>query len=180
MSGTITVPPLESGVVRIFAVDLDDAAARAFADDTEAQAAALGVEDVDGRYVDVFPISRIEGIGLAAYLREGHGLPDAALDDAAPGLEALDGWVAVIGSRAFGEGGVDLAPAAPLRLVATLRDSPEPVSFDPLPSAGAQGTLGGPVAPPAPPVRGGRAGRLVAMGILLLIVVAFLVLGGGE
>ena len=180
MSAGLTVPPYETGTVRVFALALDGADAQAFADDPAAIARALGTETVDPRYVDVFPTSRLEGVGLAAYLRDGHGLAAEALGPDAAMLDAHRGWVAVIASGAFGDKATTLSPSAPLRLVGTYSETPPPVSFDPLPSGGAEGTLGGPAAPPPPPMRGGRSGKYLALLVLLLIGAAFVFLGGGR
>lgn len=180
MSTGLTVPPYETGIVRVFAVDLDGTDAQAFAEDPAAIARALGADTVDPRYVDVFPTARLEGVGLAAYLREGHGLAAEAIGPDAATLDARDGWVAVIASGAFGDKATTLSPSAPLRLIGTYSDTPSPISFDPLPSGGAEGTLGGPAAPPPPPMRGGKAGKYLALAVLLLIVAAFVLLGGGR
>ena len=179
MTETIVIPPGESGCVRLFAVDLPPDEARAFAADPEAVDRALGT-GLDHDYIDVFPVSRIAALGLPAYLSEGHGIAPSELASDTGMLDALDGHVAVISSGAFAAKARTLTVAPPLRLVGTYREERQPVSFGELPSAGADGVLSGPSAPPPAPGRRGRTTRLLTALILILAILGFIVLNGGR
>jgi hypothetical protein len=181
MTTTLTIPPGERGTVRLFAIDLPPGEARAYADDPAAVARALGAPDLDLRHIDVFPVSRIAPLGLAAFLTEGHDIPAGALDADADTLSALDGHVAVLAPGAFGAAGRKLEIAPPLRLVGAWGERPRPVTFGDLPAGGAEGTLGGPAASPPPAPRpGGGMRRFLTVLLLILAIVGFIVLNGGQ
>lgn len=181
MSNIVDIPRLETGVVRVFDVALDGAAAKAFAEDPAAQARALGLPSIDADYVRVFPVSDLAGLGLSAYLTEGLGIAPARIDPDRDAIDSLTGHVTVLTSKAFGDGGVTLRVVPPLRLVATFAEETPPVSFSPLPSGSAEGTLtASPVAPPPPPLRGGSWGLILALAVLAIGAVAIAVTGNGP
>jgi hypothetical protein len=181
MTTTLTIPPAEHGTVRLFAIDAPPEEARAYADNPAAVARALGAPDLDLRHIDVFPVSRIAPLGLAAFLAEGHDIPAEALEADAATLSALDGHVAVLAPGAFGAAGRTLEIAPPLRLVGAWGERARPVTFGTLPSGGAEGTRGERAAPTAPaPGGGGGMRRLLTVLLLILAVVGFIVLNGGQ
>jgi hypothetical protein len=180
MTDTLTIPPDERGAVRIFAVDLPPEEARAFAADPTAVPRALGAPDLDPGHIDVFPVSRVAALGLSVFLAEGHGIPPEALAGDAAKLDALDGYVAVVAAGAFGPAARTLTVAPPLRLVGTYRESIPPVSFSPLPTESATGVLGGPSAKPVPTPGGSNVTRMLTILLLILAVVGFIVLNGGQ
>jgi hypothetical protein len=181
MTTTLTIPPGERGTVRLFAIDAPPEEARAFADNPAAVARALGAPDLDLRHIDVFPVSRIAPLGLAAFLAEGHDIPAEALAADADALSALDGQVAVLASGAFGPQGRTLEVTPPLRFVGAWAEARPPVTFSTLPSGGAEGVLGGPAAPPATaPRAGGGMRRLLTVLLLILAIIGFIVLNGGR
>ena len=178
MTETIVIPRGERGTVRVLAVDLPPEEAHAFAADPAAVDRALGTPGLDPEYVDVFPIARLDALGLPAYLSEGLGIPTSELAADTGKLEALEGHVAVISSRAFGADGRSITVAPPLRLVGTYREERQPVSFGELPAGGADGILEGPKAPP--PVRRGRNTQALTILILILAIIGFIVLNGAR
>jgi hypothetical protein len=180
MTRTLTIPPGEHGAVRLFAVDLPPEEALAFAADPTAVPRALGAPDLDPGHVDVFPVSRIEALGLAAFLAEGHGIPTEALAPDVARLDALEGHVAVVSSGAFGPAARTLSVAPPLRLVGQWQEDLAPVTFGSLPSGGTEGTISGPAAPPPAPGSGRALQRILTVLILILAIVGFIVLNGGR
>lgn len=181
MTGTVEIPAGETGVVRVFAIDLPGPEADAFAKDPAALAHALGVAGIDADHVDVFAVSTLAGFGLPTFLTEGHGVPAEALAADAATLGALTGHVAVVSSRAFGGRAQTLTIAPPLRLVGSYSEERSTLSFGTLPSGGAEGVLSGPpVAAPPPPPRGGRAGKFILILILAAAFVAMAFLSGNR
>jgi hypothetical protein len=180
MTQTLTIPPGERGTVRVFAIDLPAEEAQAFAADPTAVPRALGTSDLDPGHIDVFPVSSIAALGLPAFLAEGHGIPADALSADAAKLDALDGHIAVIGAGAFGPAGHNLTVRPPLRLVGTYRENIPPVSFSPLPAESATGVLGSPGPKPVPMPGGSNLTRILTILLLVLAVVGFIVLNGGQ
>jgi hypothetical protein len=181
MTQTLNIPPHERGTVRVFTVGLDGAAAEAFAADPDAFAGALGIATIDAEYVDVFPVSRLAGLGLATYLSEGHGIPPEDLAGDKETLDALEGYLAVVTSRAFGDGGQTLSIEPPLRHVGTYAEDRPVVAFGDLPSGGAArtGEAATETAPrPAETTR--RPGTLLAAVLAILVFLALVVLWGGR
>lgn len=180
MSDRIEIRESESGVVRVFDVDLTRAEAEAFnrRNGSWPLKDALGAESLDPHYVDMMQIEDLEGYGLSQYLEQGMGVSSHDLEDAHVQIEGLKGTVLVVGSGAFEGQAQVLTPRAPLRLVATFNEDKAPVQFDPLPSAGAQ------VAPatedddtPEPKKKSDAAmsGRVAMIALLVLFVLTAIV-----
>jgi hypothetical protein len=180
MTETLTIPPGERGTIRVFAIDLPPEEAQAFAADPTAVPRALGAPDLDPGHVDVFPLARIAALGLPAFLAEGHGIPADALAADAAKLGALEGYIAVIGANAFGPAARTLTVRPPLRLVGTYRENIPQVSFNPLPAGSATGVVSGPAAKPVPTPGGSSLTRILTILLLVLAVVGFIVLNGGQ
>jgi hypothetical protein len=185
MTPTIDVPEGERGIVRLFAVDLPEEEARAFAADPGAVGRALGVEGLDPAYIDVFPVSRVAVLGLPTFLSEGHGIAPSRLEPDAPMLEGLDGHVAIVSSRAFRDRARSLTAAPPLRLVGTWREETAPVTFGDLPAGtGPTPPPAGPSAPihpsPEPQRKSRMTRRFITLLVLVLAVVGFIILNGGQ
>ena len=118
MSLTIDIPAAERGVIRVFSLSMDAAEAEALHDDPAALNAALG-GDVDSDFVEVFPLTNLDGVGLVRYLSEGNGVPPDQLAPDRAKLERLSGWVLIVFSSAFRDAAATLAPAPALRLIGT-------------------------------------------------------------
>jgi hypothetical protein len=89
--------------------------------------------------------------------------------------------VAVLAPGVAGPEGATLTLAPPVRLVGTYRETLPEVTFGALPAGGATGVLDGPTAPPPAPAPGGRSlQRLLTLLLLILAVVGFIVLNGGQ
>ena len=171
MSGKMDIPASEVGVVRLFAVDLDADALKAFGrrNGSWPVADALGIEALAADQVELFPASDLTGVGLARYLEDGFGVAPAELEGMRARLDALTDGVLIVRSRAFGGEAVTLRPRAPLRHIATFREERPPLQFEPLPSASAQGVIS-----PATPAVTPRAKRnwwplaLIVVGVIII------------
>ena len=91
MSTTMQVPAFETGVIRLFAIDMPSDQM-----DTFDAKAALGAAHLDGTFVDVLPISDLEGLGLAGYLMTGSEVPEDQIDEMRVQLDAIKGRVLLV------------------------------------------------------------------------------------
>jgi hypothetical protein len=176
MTNGLTVAPNERHVVRVFALDIsDDEAARlrAGAGRDRAMGALLGVGRLDPGHVEIIDTADLAGVGLAQFLIDGHGAAEAPIAADRGKLDALDGPVMVVTSGAFDPAGATLHPTADARLIGTYREEVPEVHFEPLPDAGAKGTLTPP--PPAAAAPGGM-GRGVYIALAVAVVVILLLL----
>jgi hypothetical protein len=180
MTDAIPLRQGERGVVRVFALDLPAADVAAFASPGEdwPLKQALGATVLDTSRVQVFPLSDLEGVGLRDYLIDGMGVDPATLAPDAATLDALEGYVAVLPSAAFGGTAQTLHPRPPLRLLGTYAEVDMPVTFEPLPAGGADGVVGTPSAPGASPAR--WLGVMAAVLTILIAAAVWLGLSGGT
>lgn len=125
MSSKITIPALENGVIRVFALSLSEQEAKVLRDTAPADdgssplKTALGATRIDPEHVEVFAVADLSEMSLPDYLLEGAGATAAALEKDRGKLAALEGWVLVIYSSAFAGTAQELAPAASLTLIGT-------------------------------------------------------------
>lgn len=110
----LTIAPHERGVIRVFSLDMRPEEAK-FLREPGAADQVLGVEGLDPDQIDVFPVSDLEDLGLYGYLHDGCGVAADQLDH--DGLGAIDGWVMVVRSAAFGGRAATLTPDRRLRLI---------------------------------------------------------------
>lgn len=103
----LTVAPHERGVIRLFTLGMRPEEAK-FLREPGAVDQVLGVTGLDTDQIDVFPVSDLEDLGLYGYLNEGCGVSADQLDRTA--LDAIEGWVMVVRSAAFGDRAVTLTP----------------------------------------------------------------------
>ncbi|MCZ4352239.1 hypothetical protein O4H61_06880 [Roseovarius aestuarii] len=138
MSTPIKISNTESGIVRLFTVDLtaDEITTFTARNGRWPLAESLGADALDPEYIDVFDLGDLQGLGLCTFLADGHGVPEDQLVPMRPRLEALRGTVMVITSRAFTGQAQTITPRAPLNLIASFSEDRAPVSFDPLPNPG--------------------------------------------
>ena len=175
----IQIPKNERGVVRIFTIDLDDPAQKAFTtrNNTDGQDIwplrdALGVADIQPRHIEIFPVADLGEIGVAGYLADGYAIAPEQLERIRPALDALKGLVVLVWSPAFGGVETELAPKPPLRLVATLQEPQPDIQFDALPDQSAKATSG--ASPQKRTVSDAAMSGRIAM---LALIVAFAVVG---
>lgn len=178
----IDVPPGERGVVRVFALSMDDQDAKALRANEPPEGdggprpveAALGVSDIDTDFVEVFALSDIREIGLDGYLEDGNGIEPAQLAPDRGKLTALEGWVMVVYSAAFGGKGAEVRPAPDLTLVGTYSEPGVDWSDrSRLTTAGAEGT----VAPAeTKPSDAAMSGRIAMIALLVMFLLTALVI----
>lgn len=118
MTMTIDIPAAERGIIRVFSLSMTAPEAQALHDSPAALNAALGA-DVDSDFVEVFPVSNLEGVGLVSYLSDGNGVPPEQLAPDRAKLERLGGWVLIVFSSAFRDAATTLTPAPALTLIGT-------------------------------------------------------------
>lgn len=185
MSARLSIPADERRTIRVFAVNLPEPQVAAMLRDTPptapgelpqvpAAATLLGWPDLDTRHTELFAIRDLTGLGLIGYLTEGLGLEEAEIAPDRPRLAALEGYVLIVLSRAFGGDPVTLDVPPALSLIGTYREKSAPVLFEPLPGTSGQGTLTG---KQAPEDKAGRARllRLAALSALILMLLAIAV-----
>lgn len=132
----------------------------------------LGDPDLDPAYVELFDVADLSEIGLAGYLGEGLGVPDAALETDRTLLQGLKGPVLVLMSKALHGRAVTLTLDPRLTLIATYTEDRPPVHFTPLPSAAAEGVLVPPSLPGPPPQRPVLAFLFLGAALVLTAAVA--------
>lgn len=170
MSETFHIKAAERGVIRIFMANLTTEQAASFTqspdEDTPAPInRALGVTYLDSDFVELFPLSNLEGVGLAGYLTDGLGVAAEDVKPHASRLNAMSGQVLIVLSSAFGGFEATITPTAPLKWIGTYTEEGASVKFEPLPSDGAKGA---PVTPAGkPPKSDARVGGMIAMYALI-------------
>ncbi len=177
MTGDLTVPGNEAGVTRVFALNLSAEEARKFVDgDAASLEAALGAERVDPAHVQTVRTADLEPLGLSGLLTEGFAAPEQAVARDKAKLDALDGHVLIVGSRAFGGAEVRLRPSAQITLIGTYRDPATVPSFEPIRSDATAGTVPPPEGPQSatPGPRMG-SGLLVVAALVVAAVIVLLV-----
>lgn len=167
MTDRLDVKAGERGLVRLFALDLPPEALDGFAEgDPSPLQEALGAQTLDMAFVEVFPVRNLTGLGLPGYMVDGLGVAEAEVEADRARLEAIEGQVVVVLSRAFGDVAQSLKPRAPLRWIGTYREETATVSFETLPSEAAKGTVG-PAGKPAP--SDAAVGGRIALVVLVLL-----------
>ncbi|OZB17046.1 MAG: hypothetical protein B7X55_06930 [Rhodobacterales bacterium 34-62-10] len=185
MTTTLTVPADEHRTIRVLAVNLPEAQVAAMLRDAPpaapgelpeipAAAALLNWPALDTRHTALFAVRDLTGVGLTGYLTEGLGLEDAQIAPDRSRLAALDGYVLILLSRAFGGQAVTLDIPPALTLIGTYREKSAPVLFEPLPAGGAQdapsGKMRKPVSDAAMSGRVAMAALAVMFALTALLV----------
>ncbi|MDA5558300.1 hypothetical protein [Shimia sp. MMG029] len=153
------VSATERGLVRLFAVDLPGEEIENFRTpkiNSDGELAdwplddALGFSFLDEDFIELFPVSDLEDLGLTGYMVEGLGIAQKDVDEDATRLAAQKGWVLVVLSAAFGGVAQTLTPKSPLRWIGTYKEEAAPIQFTPLPDTSAKGAPLPPETDPAP------------------------------
>lgn len=170
---TIEIPKHETGQIRVFAVN------RPMADVTEA-IESIGkpavIADLLGRPIaengaELFAVSDLTGVGLPNYLLEGYtALSDQITRDQKK-LEALDGYVLLLFSSAFGGEAAKLSVGPDLTLIGTYGEEQPDMDVEPLTSEAAQPYSGSPVQTPPTPPRGKPGGVLMVLAIIVILAI---------
>tara|TARA_B110000902_G_scaffold228339_1_gene268307 strand:- start:4843 stop:5430 length:588 start_codon:yes stop_codon:yes gene_type:complete len=189
-STQMNVPAFESGVVRLFAIDLPSDQIEAFKtylstseNDTQWPLKdALGATFLNENFVEVFPVSDLDGLGLAGYLSTGNEVPADQVDQMAHQLSLVKGHVVLVLSSAFGGFAQSLHPTSPLRHIATFFTEGTPVTFEPLPDDSAQLGSGDDDIKPAKkkPSEAAMSGRIATYALLFMFVFTGLIIWIGS
>ena len=171
------ISALERGVHRLFAINLvaEDIAAftqETYTDDDEVEwplKSALGAQYLDHDFVEVFPISNLDGYGMVNYLVEGNGISTDQVEPLRAQLENLTGYVLIVSSAAFSGAAQTITPRAPLRHIATFSETPIDMTALPLDSDAAAPYSGVPTASPNTPPNGRAGGSLIVVGLAVLV-----------
>ena len=177
MSDALTVPAGEMRVVRLFRLDLAPEHIRFLRDEPGALADALGVEALDAAHVEILKLADLEQLGLATYLTEGCGVPEAEIAPDKAMLATITGRVLVILSRAFGGKAARLAPRDGIHFVAAYGQQPTDWTAAPLATESARGEATGRIPPRAARARARRiGGGIFAVVMLAVALVLWLAL----
>lgn len=123
---TLDVRANESGVVRIFALSMEDEKAQALKANSgiggtgggsSLKELALGAAALDPEHVEVFPIDDLGEMALPDYLVEGAGAKATEIDADRFKLSSLEGWVMIVYSSAFRGVAQSLSPSSQLTLI---------------------------------------------------------------
>lgn len=180
MSKSIPVAGSETGLIRLFALSMDEDAAKRLKEDAEALPhpveEALGVSGLNRAHIEVFALTDLGDMPLPDYMIEGPGAQEAAIEPDRQKLAALDGWVLVIYSAAFACQQLDLTPARELTLIGTYPqdgiDWSNRIDLT-TPSAKPQGDPSGSTKKPSDAAMSGRIATLallVAFGVVGLMI----------
>lgn len=178
MSDALTVPPGETGKVRVFALNMPAEQVN-FLHEPGAVADILGVDRLDTAHVDIFALRDLEELGLPGYLIEGCDVPAVQIAPDRARLKALRGHVLVVHSRAFDGQAENLAPAAALDLVAIYDVTPTDWSArTPIDTDSARRRAGSAQSPRAERARARRIGSGIFLVFMILFaLIVWLVLG---
>lgn len=189
-STPMNVPAFESGVIRLFAIDLPSDQIDAFKasqhiNDDRTQwplKDALGAKFLDDDFIEVFPVADLEGLGLAGYLSTGNDVPIDQVNQISHHLERVKGHVLLVFSSAFGGLEQSLDPRSPLRHIATFFTEGTPVTFEPLPDDSAQLGSGNDNIKPAKkkPSQAAMSGRIATYALLFMFVFTWLIIWIGS
>ncbi len=178
MSDRIEIKSSETGIVRVFAVDIstDEIGAFTARNGRWPLREALGAETLDPEHIQVFDAADLTGVGLPGYLIDGHAIPEDQIAPLRGRLEAQTGTVMVITSSAFSSTAQVLTPRAPLRLIASFSEAHTPITFGALPDASAQPQQPDPDTPaprkkPSDAAMSGRVAMVVLLVLALLVAV---------
>ncbi|MGC1494790.1 MAG: hypothetical protein WA790_03205 [Sulfitobacter sp.] len=172
----INIPKNDHGKVYVFALSMSDHAAQALHDndsldadnERDPQAIALGVGVVDANHTEVFRVADLDTLGLAGYLRDGIDVNESEIAKDATKLAAVDGWVMLVHSMAFGGAEVTLDPIPELTLIGTYTQEQGDNTAISLESEAAAPYTGSPAASPPIPPSGRAGGSLVVVGLAVL------------
>lgn len=178
----------EHRVYRLFAIDLPEAQIPAFVRPDVNNTGghdyplrdALGLSELDERQVQILHLSELGGLGLTGYLQEGLGIAEADLDADAERLDALEGFVAVLPSRAF-SGPTLIVPKPPVSLVGAYAEHEAATDFTVLTSKSATPSpRPEPEAPPSTPAGLPAWQWLIAvLSVLIILYTIYVVFFAG-
>ena len=187
MSVTMDIRESETGVVRVFHLDLPPEAIERYI--TQAGTGewplmyGLGAKKLSSAFVDVVDMRDLGQMPLTTYLHEAYSVPVEEMRAVAPRLNALRGHVIVLPSQAFARTAQSITARTPLRWVGTYAEPRGQAITPPLRSQGAKGVVG---TKPGKTAGGGsgadpRLVRWLILGVLIIVLSSVItVLSGGR
>ncbi|MEL6587789.1 MAG: hypothetical protein AAFQ50_14220 [Pseudomonadota bacterium] len=177
----LTVKENEQGLIRVFAISVppNEFLGRSVEENRAWLSMALGGAALN-ETAEVFAVKDLEELGLVGYLREGQGVPEAALAKDRTKLSALSGWVAILPSSAFSREGGTYEMASEVTLIGTYAEEGVDWAGEALAAQSAAPFSAAPV-PGKKPMSDARMGGMVATAVLLFLaafVVVFVWLAG--
>ena len=182
MSETFQISATERGVIRLFTVDNTEKMPVMSSEpdwDMDVQDPpwplrdALGVDHLDPEFIEIFDVRDLSGVGLAGYMIEGLGVAQADIEPHRAQLDAIEGHVLIVLSKAFGEVESTLRPKAPLRWIGTYVDDRAPVVFETLSSDAATGEIV--TEKKRKPSDAAMSGRVATVALLVLFALTAIV-----
>lgn len=174
MTGGLSVPAFETGVIRLFAPQADDPALAAILPphplDAAHLAPLLGVDRLREDMADRIALRDLGDYTLTEFLRIAHDIRLADLAPQQDSLDALTGHLVILHSAAFEGAAVSLHPVPGLHFLGAFHRNDAPPAPLSLPEAERPEIL---TPPPAPPARPGRSRWGLAILALLLLVLLF-------
>ncbi len=168
----IDIPAGETGTTRVFSLSMGAAEARALRKSADKQQTLLGLDTLNPDGVEVFPLTDLDDLGLSGYLREGIDAQEADLQRDRAKLAALDGWVMLIHSLAFGGNAAKMTPGAALTLIGTYAQTTANTPPIDLQAEAAQPYTGVTESPKSPVQRNRASGSVVV--VVLAVIAAVL------
>lgn len=168
MSDPMHIREGEARVIRLFGLNMRAEQAR-FLQEPGAAEQVLGVAGLEPDQVEVFPVSDLEDVGLYGYLTEGCGVPADQLDKSV--LDATQGWVLLIRSKAFGGKAATLSPEEGVELIGVFTEDGTDWRSTPIQTESAK-----PYSAPRPSPRQARA-EARRIGFTLFVIVMSLIVG---
>ena len=176
MSDALTVRKDETGVVRLFRLDMPPEQARFLQDEPAALADKLGVQTLDTDHADIVHIDDLDELGLAGYLTEGIGVAGAAIASDRAMLAALKGYVLVLLSRAFGGRAAEIRPGDGVTLLRTYGQVPTDWSGGHIETESAKPGSGVRMSPRAARAQARRiGGSIFAVFMILIALIVWVV-----
>lgn len=189
----IEIPANETGMVRIFAVNgatggsgtaqsflsrLEQSPEQIAAEAIRLQA-MLGVETIDPTYTETITVADIRELGLTQYLATAMDIPHGQLSVDRSRLDALEGEVLIVLSRALGFDAQTLRPGADLTFIGAYEMAEVPLSGE-IPARPAPPMPAPAGTPPAAAPKGIGKVPLVLLGLLLAAGLVLLLARGGT
>lgn len=174
MSDTLDIAPGETHVVRLFRLDMSPEQVRFLRDDPAALADILGLDQIDPAHADIIRLDDLEELGLSGYLVDGIGVDAAEIASDRARLDAMEGHVLVLLSRALGDSVTRLTPGSGVTLVATYRQVATDWSAKPMQSDSARPGSGTRAAPRKERARSRRIGGAIFAAVMVVLVLIIL------
>ncbi|NRB05046.1 MAG: hypothetical protein HRU30_17485 [Rhodobacteraceae bacterium] len=174
MSQRIDIAVKEVDVVRLFAVNLPEAEARALADAPAGLAGLLGVEALNTDFLEIFSVADLAAIGLGQYLQDGYGVPESALAQDAAKLSQISGYGVVVLSSAVEARPATLSVGPELTLIASYAVAGTDWQADDSPTPEAAQPYSAPEAARKKPSDAAMSGRIAMAALLVLTLIVLL------